>query len=157
MQFSVYVYTLLFVFDFNMIFVVWERASCALVFDSSNSKIDASFSFLVAVVGSNFWFLALSCDFAMGTEFFARTQYFKTYVLAVERNRFSFRHIRSVFSSTFPRFYYVRVVRCGMRLECVCACVCMGKWQSSACCTTVGVLNNFMKIYYLRKKINNEL
>lgn len=23
--------------------------------------------------------------------------------------------------------------------------------------TTVGVLNNFMKIYYLRKKINNEL
>lgn len=82
------------------------------------------------------------------------TQYFKTYVvLDVERNRFSFRHIQLFL------FLFVLLRLCatalGMRIGFL-----HGQSQGKCDAATAqrsGVLNNFMKIYYLRKKINNEL
>lgn len=93
--------------DFNMIFVVCKRArrcNRAWFHMKPKKKLMQVFHFGLRSQQQIlfFWFLALSCDFAMGSDFSALAQYFKTYVLAVERNRFSFRHIRHFF-----RFYFV--------------------------------------------------
>lgn len=82
-------------------------------------------SFLAAIFG--FLHFRVILQWALSSLRRAHTQYFKTYVLAVERNRFSFRHIRSCFflllhASITSVLWAVAV---GIRSQCM--CVCMGK------------------------------